>query len=156
MENIFQMLQTSYSLEDIVRLSDVKNVRERAKLQSAGYHVDFTRVEWQRRFPHIPPERIVVPKTNFLFSGPMYYDPNHGICFATNLFGGQIFTGQTDAEFESALLQQVEHMQLLHEQREYLRLLAPCLTEGSGNIAMRLVFDLLHADGPSGAIPCFR
>ena len=145
MNNIYSALNRQYSLDDYCVLGDVKNEEQRESLESSGYHVGFTAVTWKRRFPRINPDRVICQKTILFPNTLYYYDPAGCICFPLQIYGGQVLlpTHADDSGFEESILKQIRALEAARNRKDYIRLLAPIASEGSGRMAMTLLASLL-------------
>ena len=151
MNNIYSVLNRQYSLDDYCVLGEVKNEEQRESLESSGYHVGFTAASWKQRFPQINPDRVICQKTILFPNTLYYYDPIGCICFPLQIYGGQVFlpSHADDSGFEEFVLKQIRVMETARVRKEYIKLLAPIASEGSGRMAMTLLAGLLKNEKPS-------
>lgn len=150
LSNIYEKLNQQYSLSDVVRISDVTSVEGKEWLTAKGYPVGFTAEEWQKRFPRIPADKVICPKSVLFGASLMYYDKKKAICFPLRIINGEVLSlrPMSDEETEESFLKEIAKLEAAHEQRKYTSLLLPSSSEGSGNITMQLLCDILRADEP--------
>lgn len=147
---VFDRLNRQNTLDEIVRVSDVTSAEKKAQLEEESYLVGFTAEEWAKRFPKIPADKVVCPKSVLYPASLVYYDPAKAVCFQLHPFSGMPLQSEpmTDEEVEQRILEQIAEMEKKHRERKYTSLLMPTSSEGGGNVTMRLFCDILREDAP--------
>lgn len=160
---LYRIMAEQNSLKDVVWLKDVTTEEKKEELRSLGYMVGYTVDEWCETYPKISPEHVICTKSILYPSELMYYDASHGFAFRLFIYDRQILTGpfasdeKRDEASETEKLQdqivkKIAEMEEAHRKKNYPTLLAPTSSEGSGNMSMWLICDILKADGPSPAL----
>lgn len=114
-------------------------------------------------YPKISPEHVICTKSILYPSELMYYDASQGFAFRLFIYDRQILTGpfaldekrdeaSETEKLQNQIVKKIAEMEEAHRKKNYPTLLAPTSSEGSGNMSMWLICDILKADGPSPAL----
>ena len=154
MKNIFSELNRQNSFAEIMRLSEITSEEKLQQAKANSFDAGFTAAEWSKRFPNVPPERIVCQKI-ILLPAPLYYwDKGGCVRFPLQIYGGQILypSDVSDQEYEKLLLEQIQRIESYREEKQYLKMFSGISSEGSGKMAMAVASDLLKREEPSAEL----
>ena len=147
--SIYSDLNKQYSITDYVSLTEIKTEEDKKKANQNHYPVGFTQDEWEKKFPAIPADKVICPKSGRFPSSLCYYD-HKGIYIVLNIYGSDILGLPGCKEpFDIALAQRIHVLEEAREKKKYNALLVGAASEGSGNISARQILDLLENYGPS-------
>ncbi len=142
---IYEKLYKQYSVEKVVFLSEITSPERKEELEKEKYFAGFTADEWAREYPEIPADKVCCPQSKLFISNLMYYDKDKYICMYL-----PIYYGKTVMSYN--IPQAVKELETAYEEKDYLKLLMPTLSEGSGNITMPLLECMLDGEEPSPAL----
>lgn len=147
--SIYSGMNKQYSLSDYVTLTEIKTEEDKKKANQNHYPVGFTQEEWEKKYPAIPADKVICPKSGPFPSSLAYYD-HKGIFITLNIFGDQLLDiPGRDEPFDVALSKHIQELEEVRDKKNYKKLLVGSASEGSGNIAAQLILDLLENYGPS-------
>lgn len=156
--SIYEKLNRQNTLDDFIRISDIKSETQLKQLRESGYFAGFTEKSWAEAFPEIPAENIVCQKSILFPSMLYYYEKECSICFPLQICDGTLMYipgGNTGTEEEKRarlsayILKTCSELYGAYESKDYRRLLHSSLSEGSGYTTLRLLVNLLHSEEPS-------
>ena len=108
--SIYSGMNKQYSLSDYVTLTEIKTEEDKKKANQNHYPVGFTQEEWEKKYPAIPADKVICPKSGPFPSSLAYYD-HKGIFITLNIFGDQLLDiPGRDEPFDVALSKHIQEL----------------------------------------------
>ena len=133
---IISKLNQQNTIDDMMPLTAFSDDVNIEMLEKQGYKPYFTVETWKTKFPDIDPKHILCPRAVLFSPSLIYYDPEHYICFDTNICCGEMIIPSSSAERKEdsnqVLLNCIQEGMKAYVEKDYLRLLLPIANEENG------------------------
>ena len=150
---IISKLNQQNTIDDMMPLTAFSDDVNIEMLEKQGYKPYFTVETWKTKFPDIDPKHILCPRAVLFSPSLIYYDPEHYICFDTNICCGEMIIPSSSAERKEdsnqVLLNCIQEGMKAYVEKDYLRLLLPIANEENGGIAIHILRDMLEREEPN-------
>ena len=152
--DILRELNRQNSLDSMMPLMAFTDEAKIEEMNKQGYYPCFTADSWREQFPDVDPKNVLCPQMRLFPASLIYYDPEHYICFNTNIYNGVMQFppfSMTDSQDDpnAVLLKRIAEGMKAWEERDYLRLLLPFTSEEDGGIAIRILREMLEREEPN-------
>lgn len=150
---VFEKINKQNSIENLYCVGNIENEEQLNNLKKEGYLVDYTKESWEKEYPSIPVKYIYCMKCEIVPSSLMYLDMEHGIFFATYIYGKQVLSLPKNRSFEDYLNMLIKEKMDEYQNKNYSRLLhTNMLSEQGGPLLITLLSHLLEKEEPCGEL----